>query len=145
MDGTILATTDRSLDNISTVNVNLEKYNQRQVKNSHTAKYFQNKAGLSTRAFLKMIDACAISNYPINREAIKTAQDICGVSVAYLKGKSIRKQGDAVELNVETITPIPPDLMSKNGNIVMAMDIMKVNGVPFITTISWTLKFGSAT
>ena len=64
--------------------------------------------------------------------------------MAYLKGKSTRKHGDAVELNVETITPIPPDIIINHGNVVMVMDIMKVNGVPFITLFSWTFKFGSA-
>lgn len=62
---TILATTDSNPDTISTVNVNLVKYNQPQVKDSHVARYFQNTAGLSTRVFLKMIDSGAMKNSPI--------------------------------------------------------------------------------
>ena len=65
VDVTILATTYSNPDTIITVNVNLVKYNQRQVKDAHAARYFQNMAGLSTRVFLKMIYSGAMKNSPI--------------------------------------------------------------------------------
>ena len=43
------------------------------------ARYFQNTVGLSTQALLMMIDVCTMRNSPINREAVKTAQDIWGL------------------------------------------------------------------
>lgn len=73
------------------------------------------------------------------------AQDILGVSVTYLKGKSTRQQGDAVELNIEIIMPIPPEILSAHGTIIISVDIMKVNGVPFLTSISRVVNFGLAT
>ena len=42
-------------------------------------------------------------------------------------GKTTRRQPGAVEINIETITPIPPDILNNHGNVVISMEVMKVN------------------
>ena len=81
----------------------------------------------------------------INREAIKIDQDVWGVSIPYLKGKTTRRRNDPVGLNPEAITSISPDIIKNHGTVIMAMDIMHVNGVAFLTTISRVINFTSAT
>ena len=48
-------------------------------------------------------------------------------------------------MNIEVITPIPPDIINNHGNVVLGMDIMKVNNVSFLTTISRVVQFASGT
>ena len=81
----------------------------------------------------------------INREAIKIDQDVWRVSIPYLKGKTTRRRNDPVGLNPEAITSIPPDIIKNHGTVIMAMDIMHVNGVAFLTTSSRVINFTSAT
>ena len=84
-------------------------------------------------------------NLPILRNHGKISQTIWGISVPYLKVKITRRQPDAVEFNTETINPIPPDILEDHEEIIISMDIMNVNKVTFLTTISRGLQFGSAT
>ena len=60
-EGTVLAVTELDPDQMGTVRINMTKYNQRQLKEAKSARYFQNTAGLSIRALLKCIDSGAMS------------------------------------------------------------------------------------
>ena len=86
-----------------------------------------------------------MKNSPITRDAVRTAQDIWGISRPYLQGKSTRRRNDAVQLDNEVITVLPPDILPKYKDIVIGIDIMYVNGTPFSTTVSRTIQFGTAT
>ena len=68
----------------------MTKYNQRQLKEAKSARYFQNTAELSTRALLKCIDSGAMINFPITQEAVRTAQDVWRVSRPYLQGNTAK-------------------------------------------------------
>ena len=48
-------------------------------------------------------------------------------------------------LNEATITPIPPHIINNNPSIVLGINAVKVNGIPFLVTISRVIKLGSAT
>ena len=86
-----------------------------------------------------------LNNSPITRESIKTALVIWGPSVPNLDGKSVRRKGDAVLLSEETITTIPPIILSHHNAITLGVDVVKINGIPFLSTISRVVKLGSAT
>ena len=49
-----------------------------------------------------------------------------GVSVAYLKEKTTKRQADAVEIDIEVITPIPPEIIKNRRNIMDIMDVCNV-------------------
>ena len=63
IEGTALGVDEEDPDTINTAEANLAQHNRRQVKDATTARYFQNKAGLSTRALLKMVDSGALKNH----------------------------------------------------------------------------------
>ena len=86
-----------------------------------------------------------LNNSPITRESIKNALAIWGPSVPNLDGKTVRRKGDAVLLSEETITSISPQILSYHNTIVLGIDVVKVNGIPFLATISRVIKLGSAT
>ena len=64
---------------------------------------------------------------------------------ANLDGKTIRRRTDAVILNENTITPLPQQILINHPTVILGMDVVKVNDVPFSATISRTIKLGSAT
>ena len=81
---------------------------------------------------------------PITRESIKHAVSIWGPSVANLDGKTIRRRTDAVILNENTITPLPHQILLNHSTVTLGMDVVKVNSIPFLATISRVIKLGSA-
>ena len=78
-------------------------------------------------------DYTAIDNCTILREDIDTAEDIFWTNLGSLK----RKQTRSKTKNFRTrTTPTLPSILSRYKNIILEGDIMKVNKVPFLTTVS---------
>ena len=121
------------------------EHNPRKIAGAKAARYFQNTTVLSTRAMLKNIDSCVMRNSPIIRESVRIEQDVWGTSRSYLQGKSTRKRNEPVNISVETITSLPPEIIDNHRDVVLGIDIMFVNGTPFLITVSRTTKFGYAT
>lgn len=48
-------------------------------------------------------------------------------------------------LNGDIIMAIPPEIIINNGQVVLNMDMVKVNKVPFLVSISRILRFGTTT
>ena len=130
---------------IDTVRKNLTRFTQRQVEDARCARKLQHTTGLSTSALLRMIDSGALANSPVTREAVRNSIIIWGESVASKKGRTTRSSPNATQIDIYTITSIPPHIINEHGMVVLCIDIMKVNKVPFFVTTSRVIKFGSAT
>ena len=130
---------------INTVGESLKKFPRRQIVDARTARRYQNTAELTTKAVLRMVDSGALINSTITRESIRDAITICGPSVANLKGKTTRSRPDPVHINTLTITFIPPYILKYHGTIILCIDVLKVNKIPFLASISQVIKMGSAT
>ena len=59
-----------------------------------------------------------------------------------LQGKSTRSTQGRVILN--NVCPIPPMLLTRHQNIILGIDVVKVNGVRFLDTYSRVVKFCTA-
>eukprot|EP00957_Ditylum_brightwellii_P160165 12193518-Ditylum_brightwellii.AAC.1 len=66
------------------------------------------------------------------------AKDIFGPDTRCLQGKMVRKDEKAVKM---MITPIPPTILERYKEATQVGDIMKVNSICFINTMSLNLKF----
>ena len=86
-----------------------------------------------------------MDNMPITRNYVKHDIHIWRPSETNLKGKSTETQTSTVILNSITIMPIPPEIIANHGQVVLGMDVVKVNKVPFLVYISRILRFGTAT
>ena len=75
-----------------------------------------------------------IPNCPVSRRDIVTAEHIFGPDVGSLRGKTTRKQPIGVGLyNHKTI---PSGIVKQYQDVILAVDILYVNKLPFIATIS---------
>ena len=68
------------------------------------------------------------------------AEDILGPNLGSLQGKTVCFNGEHVSLSKQII---PPDLLLKYKDVTLAMDIMFVNKLPFLLTLSRHIKFGT--
>ena len=144
-DGVLLNNYHEEPSKVNTVSQNLKQYTSRQVTEAKRARQLQNTAGLTTKALLRMIDRRGLINCPVTREHVQRANVIWGVSTANLKGKTVRSSTTPVPLQSSTILPLPPSILKNHNPVVLGMDVMKINGVPFLTVISRIIRFGNVT
>jgi hypothetical protein len=58
-----------------------------------------------------------------------------------LKGKTVRKASDQVRAG--GLVPIPAAIMEHYRRLVLCVDVMKDNKMPFLVTMSRAIKFGT--
>jgi len=77
---------------------------------------------------------------PGHESNILVAENIFGPDVGSLKGKTTRKNPHAVKQVVE---PLEPSVMRHYRCVTLCADVMFVNSIPFLVTVSWHIKFGT--
>ena len=88
--------------------------------------------GTPSKADLKkIISMNAISNLPVQASDVDLAEKIYGPDIGTLKGKTTRK----FPLPMETdIIELPPEITEDRSSWELCMDVMFVNGMPFLTS-----------
>ena len=128
--------------NITTVADKRSNYTNRAYSRAVLARNIQKMIGRpSTKEFIKIVENNLLINCPINRQDIRAAEDIFGPDVGSLKGKTVRRGTAHVE--VPSVT-IPATLMERYRDVIIGADIMFVNKLPFMVTISRNIKFCTA-
>jgi hypothetical protein len=69
------------------------------------------------------------------------AEHIFGPDIGSLKGKTVRQGSDQVRSG--NLVPIPALIMKKYQKIILCIDVMKVNKMPFLVTIVRAVDFGT--
>jgi hypothetical protein len=92
----------------------------------------------STKHFIQIVTSNQLPNCPVTRADIIAAEHIFGPDIGSLKGKTVRRQP---HLAKPTIEPLPHQIMSRYRNVTLAADVMYVNGIPMLVTISRNLRF----
>ena len=82
-----------------------------------------------------------VLNCDVTGDDIVNAKDMFGPEVGSSKGKTVRKASDVVRCG--GLVPIPASAMTHCRKVVLCVDAMKVNKMPFLASISWALKFGT--
>jgi hypothetical protein len=124
---------------VITVANNKSKYPIHDYRQALLARKIQKMIGYpSTWDFLKIIEHNLIPNCPIGHSDILAAEDIFGLNVDSLKGKMVRHREQHVPSN---ILPILRDILSLYHKVTLCIDIMNVNKITFLVTISWKLMF----
>jgi hypothetical protein len=127
---------------LNTVAENKDRYTVEAYSRASLARKIQKIIGRpNTKEFIKIVDNHLLPNCPITREDIKAAEDIFGLDVGSLKGKTVRRSPDAVR---PELVEFPPDLLEQYRSITLTADIMFINRLPFLVSCSRKLKFGTA-
>jgi hypothetical protein len=83
-----------------------------------------------------------IINCDVTRQDIINTDDIFGPDLGSLKGKTVRIASDQVRAGGLVLIPIT--IMSQYRRVVLYIDVMKVNKMPFLVrTMSRAIKFGT--
>ena len=124
---------------VTTVKGQKEFYSDLDIRRAKAARKLQETMGYpSTKAFLKMIDNNMIKNCGVTRRDVKIAEDVYGVNANIVKGKSVRRQPPHIR---EDVSPVPPQILERYGNVSLGMDVYHINGIRFFRTISRHLMF----
>jgi hypothetical protein len=94
----------------------------------------------SLRQYLDIVTRGILPNCPVTRADVLAAEDIFGPDVGILKGKTMRRTPPPVRLNM---TAIPPEILMRCNNLIIAADVMYVNKIPFLVSIFHGLRFGT--
>jgi hypothetical protein len=91
--------------------------------------------------FIHLVENNLLKDCPITRQDITAVNNIFGPYLRSLKGKKIRRS----ERHVKAVHyEIPQYGMEQYRDVTLCTDIMFVNGIPFLMTISRDVKFGTA-
>jgi hypothetical protein len=127
---------------VNTVADNKSNYTNRMYERAMLARHIQKLIGRPTSAeFMKIVSLNLIPNCPVTRDDIANAEKIFGPDIGSLKGKTVRRTTEHVEV---AATPVPSTIMSEYRDVIIGADIMFVNKLPFFVTISRHIKFGTA-
>ena len=89
--------------------------------------------------FKVMITANMLRKCPVTLNAVDKAHTIFGLDVAALKGKTTGPKSPIVRTN---IIAVPPQIRDHHNEIELTFDVMFVNNIPFVVSLSKKIVFG---
>ena len=109
-------------------------YTARNIKRAGRAKWFQHITSHPIKRILHAVDNNILQNLPILREDVRMAENIYGPSISHLKGKTVRRNIQYVDPVKTTI--VPQNILDKYKEVTICSDLMQINGIGFLNTIS---------
>ena len=125
---------------LNNVDQNKSKYSERDYTRSLLACKLLYKIALTSHRHLVKIveDKFQILNCLLNQDDVRGAEDIWGNNLGYLKGNTPRQKNATHQSGN---FPIPITILERYKEMTLAGDIMFINRICFINTISRHLKF----
>ena len=132
-------TVDRAIVLVNAVAENREGFTRPEYEGAKAARRALGLVGyLLERYFTSMVSYNMILNFPFTPQDIKNNDKIFGPDVPYMKGKSIRSRPEAV---VSDYFNIPKDILSMNMGLEVSVNVMFINKLDFLVSVSKRLKF----
>ena len=125
---------------VTTVDDNKSKYTAHMYSQALLTRKIQTMIGYpSTHDFLQIINCKLLLNCPVTRANILVAEDIFGPNIHSLnKGKTVQWTEAHV---ASSVTPVLSDIFSLYHSVTLCVNIMFINKMPFLITISCNIKF----
>ena len=132
----------RNVQFLSSIEENKGFFTKNQFERAKKARDLYHAIGTpSINDFKAILRMNMISNNPVTTEDINVAERIFGPDIGALKGKTTRKKPIKV---IDDHIEIPKELIASQHAITLCIDIMNVNGLQFVTTISKNLRYRTA-
>jgi hypothetical protein len=99
----------------------------------------------STERYLELAAKCHIINCDVTSQDIHNVEDIFRPKPGSLKGKTARTASDQVRAGglVPITITITITIMAQYHQVILCVDVMKVNKMPFLVTMSHAIQFGT--
>ncbi len=124
---------------VKTVESNMQLFLKRQVVHADKARSLYASLGFpSKQDFLWILRFNQIKDCPVMVKDAMAAYKIWGLSVAALKGKTVRKKPEPVK--TETVY-IPKEICKLHKEVTLTIDIFFVNSIPFFVILSQVFYF----
>jgi hypothetical protein len=131
----------RGFSFLTTVTDKKAEYTRRGVQQAALARRVQNIIMRPpVRRYMDIVSKNFIRNCPIERRHIQAAEDIYGPNVGALQGKTPRRETGHV---IAQVDPVPDDILETHRDVTLAIDLMFINKIPFLITVSRGLHIGS--
>ncbi|KAL7480380.1 hypothetical protein ACHAW6_006074, partial [Cyclotella cf. meneghiniana] len=119
---------------VPTVRGNFEGFSKREVLQAIKARRLQSMVGGPGLAdYAGMVREKMIEDCPVDHVDLKNAHTIFGPDLASIRGRTVRRKPERVEVRV---VAVPRDFLKLHRFITLTADIMFVNGIPFLLTRS---------
>ena len=133
-------TKEKAYSMVNMVAGNWSKYTNTDYLHAVATRKLQIKIGnLSPQDYITIIENNLLPNCPFTRANMVAAEHIFGHDVGSIKGKTVRQPPHVVDTYTE---PVPKEIMERYQKVTIASDVMLVNGLPFLVTISRNICFG---
>lgn len=133
---------DNEVAMVSTVKENLRSFTRREVKRATEARRLLSIIGRpSEQQFRRILDDRLLRNCDIHGQDAKNAHSIFGPDVGSLRGKTVRRSEAHVEL---VQRPVPDEIWQRHREVTICFDVMYVNGIAFLVSVSRSIKFCTA-
>ena len=94
----------------------------------------------STATFVEALKNNGLMNCPVTPGDVEAADQIFGPDIGSLKGKTTRRNLPIID---SPITLVPADVLKRYRNVMLCIDIMYLNRIPMLISISRNIKFGT--
>ena len=126
---------------VNTVKENRRNYTNNDYLRAMRARELQITMGRpSTTTFLDLLKKNGIANCPVTPADVEAAEYILGPDIGSLKGKTTRQSLPIVD---SPVTAVPADVLQEYRKVTLCVDIMYVNRVAMLVSISRKIRFGT--
>jgi hypothetical protein len=94
----------------------------------------------NAHAYSRIVDSNQLANCPVKHSDIVAAERIFGPNLGGLKGKTVYHARTPVTGRIDGI---PPNIRDRYQHVVLGVDIMFVNKIPFLITVARGLRIGT--
>ena len=126
---------------VNTVKDNMRNFTNNDYLRAVRARELQVTVGRpSDKDFIKILETSSLPNCPVTPRDVMVANKLFGPDVGALKGKTTRRNPPIVD------SPVSVDITSIlkfYGEVTLCVDLMYVNRVPLLVTLSRNVKFGT--
>ena len=84
-----------------------------------------------------------IKNNPITKRDVEICDDMLGPSSYAAKGKTTRTKLDAIDTKAQMVE-VPLAVRKHYNNVKISTDVMHVNDIPFLTSVSHDMHYGTS-